>query len=119
MKDFLEKLKQSKIFSFISRNLTLLAFIAICLLLLVPSVAELRVIYLVCIFTGLAIFLSQITLYAYTHYKATKALFEGNDESYDLTERITAIAFAALIFFGICILEGLIVVGVYIAQKGF
>lgn len=117
--DFLEKLKQNKIMSFILRNSTALILGLVSLFLLVPTVAEFKTILFICVLVCLNILLSGLTLYAYTHYSATKKLIEGDDGEINGWERELAIRFAGAIYLANAILIGLTVLGVYIAQKGF
>ena len=117
--DFLEKLKTNKIMSFISRNSTALILGLVSLFLLVPTVAEFKTILFICVLVCLCIILSGVTLYAYTHYSATKKLIEGDDGEINGWERELAIRFAGAIYLANALLIGLTVLGVYIAQKGF
>lgn len=91
------------ILDFLKRNAGLMAISLAAAFLLKPAIAEINTMLLVILFECLALSLSGLALYAYTQIDFTKKYAQVNP---------------GLIFAGVHICTGLIVLGVYIAQSG-
>lgn len=90
-----------KIIEFLKRNILWVIGCFLGLLLLEPTIAELKTIFLVIICESLALAMSGIAQYVYTKIDFIKA---------------NALNSLGLIFIGVHILTGLTILGVYLAQ---
>ncbi|MGA2296011.1 MAG: hypothetical protein ABSG15_00500 [FCB group bacterium] len=87
--------------NFIMRHAIWIALVVLALLLFQPGLSEIRTLLLIAAVESIALALSGISLYAYTKIDFTKELGSLNP---------------GLIFLGVHICVGLVVMGVYIAQ---
>jgi hypothetical protein len=91
----------NNILDFIKRHAVWLSLGALALIFLSPGIAELKTILLITAIEALAIALSGIALYVYTKIDFTKDTLTTNP---------------GLIFLGVHVCVGMIVLGVYLAQ---
>ena len=89
------------IWNFIIRHAIWIALVVLALLLFKPGLSEIRTLLLIVAVESIALALSGLALYAYTKIDFTKELGNLNP---------------GLIFLGVHICVGLVVMGVYIAQ---
>jgi hypothetical protein len=109
---------KEKIIDWIKRNgiITVIGLLAI--YFLIPGTAEINTVLSVIFYETLAISLSGIALYAYTKIDFTNKLLKGEDEKLNSVEQHGLYRVIGNVFVGVHLLVGLIVLGVYIANKG-
>ena len=96
-----------KILDFTIRNAIWLGLIVLGLIFLQPTFDTLNKLTLIVVLEAMAMGLSGIALFVFTHVKFTKNLAYGNDGKLNTWEQRALLSFAGQIFIGVHVLVGI------------
>ena len=100
------------IWGFITKNFVAVIIFTIMLIWLYPNKTDWQIIKFVTLMLALAVISTQWGSMLMTHFRHTKDLMKGTDGEMDKEERIAALKLQGDIFKGVCLLIGLVILGI-------